>query len=202
MKKVVFTLALVLGLGVNQMMNAQVVSMGVKADANMSNFLLKDIPAMKSKMGFGASLGGFVKVDFTENFAVQPELLFHFKNSKDEIKLTGIKTDYQYFGAELPVYAIGQMSLGDGRFYAGVGPYIGFGFDAKSKIGGVKTNLYKNDVLKRFDFGAGVMIGYEFSNRMQINAGYKMGSINTLDTKIGDSKKRNQTINLGVGYRF
>ena len=35
---------------------------------------------------------------------------------------------------QLPVYAIGQTELGNGRFYGGVGPFVGFGFDAKRKI--------------------------------------------------------------------
>lgn len=202
MKKVILSIALLVGLGSVQNSNAQTISMGVKAEANTSSFLLTDLPNLESNMGFGASVGGFMKVDLSENFAIQPEVMFHFKNSQQKIKSTGIKTDYQYFGAEIPVYALGQCSLGDGRFYGGVGPYVGFGFDAKNKNNGIKIDQYKNDLMKRFDFGAGAMLGYEFSNRMQINASYKMGLINTLDKGSNDSKMRNQTISLGLGYRF
>lgn len=201
MKKIFLTLAVVLGLGVTQSSKAQSVSLGIKTETNTSGFLLKNLSGSKSKLGFGASLGGFAKVEVTESFAIQPELLFHYKNSKMEAKETKTKFSYQYFGVEVPVYALGQFALGGGKFYAGVGPYVGFGINAKYKKG-AKANLYKDDLMKRFDFGAGALIGYEFSNRTQINAGYKMGLINTLDKGKGSSKMRNQTISLGWGYRF
>ena len=144
MKKIVFTLAIILGLGSVGQLSAQNVSFGVKADANMSNFLLSDMDNSKSKMNVGASLGGFAKIDFHENFALQPELLFHYKASEMEEKITNIKTDYEYWGAEIPVYALYQTNLVNGsRFYAGLGPYVGFGFDATGKTGSVETDLYK-----------------------------------------------------------
>lgn len=208
MKKVILTFAVVFGLGVLQS-NAQSISGGIKADANTSNFLLKDMDGSKSNLGFGASLGGFMKVELTENFAIQPELMFHFKNSEMEVKATGEKTDYQYFGTEIPIYFVGQTVIGNGKFYIGVGPYVGFGFDAKYKVSGADNiDLYKKDkqtdkaAMQRWDLGAGAMIGYELVSGIQINVGYKMGFINALDAGKDNSKMRNQTISLGLGYRF
>ncbi len=196
MKKLAVTLAVVLGLGFTTV-NAQDISAGIKADANISNFILKDMGDVSSNMKFGASLGGFMKVDITEHFAVQPELLFHYKMS--EIELLGDKTDFEYWGVEVPVYAVGQWNAGNGRFYAGVGPYIGCGFSAKYKTGDI--DLYDTDYMKRLDFGGGATIGYEFGNGIQINAGYKIGFLNMLDTD-GDAKMLPQTVSLGVGFRF
>ncbi|MDL2319556.1 PorT family protein [Alistipes sp. OttesenSCG-928-B03] len=198
MKKAMLGLMLILGLGATQA-NAQSVSFGVKAEANLSNFILSDMSGVESKMGVGATVGGFAKFDITQNFAIQPELLFHFQASKTEAG--SIKRPYEYWGMEIPVYAMGQWTnRSNGRFYAGVGPYIGVGFDAKYFK--PETKLYKNDVLQPWDFGFGAQVGYEFANGIQINGGYKIGVIDALDTGKDDATMLPQRISLGVGFRF
>lgn len=196
MKKLFLGFMLLCATGVAQV-NAQSTSIGIKAEATMSNFIVKDIPGMKSKMGVGANLGGFVKIDLTQNFALQPELLLKYQRS--EMKQSKVKRDFKYFGMEIPVYAMGQWSSNSGnRFFAGVGPYVGYGFSAK--LNKPDTKLYKKDVLKPWDFGAKAIIGYEFANGIQINAGYKIGFINAVDK--GSGKMLPQAISLGLGYRF
>ena len=198
MKKVILGLALVLGMGMTQV-NAQTISGGIKADANMSGFILSDLDGQKSKMGFGASLGGFAKVDLHQNFAIQPELLFHFQTSKYEVG--NVERDYEYWGVEIPVYAMFQHTdFSSNRFYAGVGPYIGYGFSAKYKDPDYK--LYKEDAMQPWDFGFGAQVGYEFSNGIQINAGYKIGVIDALDRGKDNATMLPHKISLGVGYRF
>ncbi len=194
----VMTLSLI-GLGAMQA-NAQT-SFGIKADANLSNFVLKDMPGVKSNMGVGASLGGFAKFDFGEFFAIQPELLFHYQSS--ETKSGGVARDFEYWGVEIPIYAMAQCQVGNNsRFYAGVGPYVGVGFDARYKEPTYK--LYKEDYLQPWDFGVGAQVGYEFGNGIQINAGYKIGMINAIndDANLGDAKMLPQRVSLGVGFRF
>ena len=171
MKRIFLSLVVVMGFGLTQI-NAQT-SFGIKAEANSSNFILSDMAGMKSNLGYGATLGGFTKIEFGENFALQPELLFHFKNSQLETKATGAKTDFQYFGVEIPVYAVGQMKLGNGKGFIGIGPYASFGGDARYKVDGMDDiNLYKKydgakSAMQRWDFGAGGMLGYEFSNGIE-----------------------------------
>ena len=139
MKKVVFLVALALGLGMTKA-QAQEVFGGIKADANMSNFILNDMDEMKSKVGFGATIGGYTKIGLGEKFALQPEILLHYKNSKMEVEASGKETDFQYFGVELPVYAVLQT----GNFFIGAGPYLGLGIDARYKASGASdVELYK-----------------------------------------------------------
>lgn len=196
MKKTVIGVMLLLGIGATQV-SAQTTSFGAKAEANISNFILSDMDGAKSKMNVGATVGGFAKFDITRGFAIQPELLFSYQSSKMEV---GNEEDtFNYWGMEIPVYAMGQWYCNNGsRFYAAVGPYIGVGFSAKYKDADV--NLYKDDALQPWDFGAKAQIGYEFANRIQINAGYKIGFINAVDK--GDGKMLPQTVSLGIGYRF
>jgi len=207
MKKVFLSVVLVLGLGIIQT-HAQGVLGGIKVDANMSNFILSDMDGMKSKMGFGVTAGGFTKMEFGENFALQPEILLHFKTSKMEVEATGSEMDFQYFGVELPVYAVGQFSMGSGKGFVGAGPYLGMGIDARYKANGMDdVNLYKEydgqkSEMQRFDVGVGAMLGYELSNRLQITATYKIGFIDALNANKDNASMQNQTINLGLGYRF
>lgn len=203
MKKVaLYSLVILMGLGFSEL-KAQTVSYGAKASANMTNFFVKDMDA-ESSMKVGASLGGFVKIDFNEYFALQPELMFSYKGSKMKEKSTGEKDNFEYWGVQIPVYAVGQMQLGTGRGYVGLGPYVEYGFSAKFKD--ADTDLYKKHdgekYMNRFDFGLGCMVGYEFPNRIQINASYQMGLIDLLDAQKDNSTLRSQYLSLGVGYRF
>lgn len=178
------------------------ISYGVKAEMNMSNFLLTDLDAQKSTMKVGPNLGGFMKIDLHPNFAIQPEVTFFYKTSKMEIGI--LEDDFKQWGMQVPVYALGQMQTNNGRFYAGVGPYLGLGFDARYKDADV--NLYDEVAgktpMNRWDFGLGTMLGYEFGNGIQLNAGYQFGFVNQLDALKDDAKMRTQTVSVGVGYRF
>lgn len=207
MKKTFLGCMLILIVGATQV-NAQSISGGIKADANISNFILTDMDHAESNMGFGATLGGFAKFDIVKNFAIQPELLFHFQTSTWE--QFGQELDYQYWGMEIPVYAMGQWyTKSNDRFYAAVGPYVGVGFDAKWKMDGIDDiDLYEKDdisdeaLLQRWDFGFGAMLGYEFNFGLQINAGYKIGVINSLDAGKDDATMLPQKVSLGLAYRF
>jgi hypothetical protein len=206
-KKMFLLAVLVLGSGLLQA-QAQEVKGGIKVDANTSNFILNDLDGMKSKLGFGVSAGGYTKFEFGNSFALQPEILLHYKNSKMEVKATGSETDFQYFGVELPVYAVAQTNIGNGKGFIGAGPYLGFGIDARYKTDGADdVNLYKEyggkkSEMQRWDVGAGAILGYEFSNRLQINATYKIGFVNALNANKDDASMLNQTVSLGLGYRF
>jgi opacity protein-like surface antigen len=208
MKKIYLAcLSLLMTAGLVKVNAQSPISYGVKAELNMSNFFLSDLD-YSSRMKAGPNLGGFMKIDLHENFAIQPELSFFYRTSK--IKKEGAKNDnFKQWGMAIPVYAIGQTELGNGRFYGGVGPFIGFGFDAKRKVeNGKKIDLYKkvngDKEMKRWDFGFGALLGYELSNKLQINAAYQVGVINQVDRlkDKDDAKLRSQVVSLGLGYRF
>ena len=208
MRKMILSMFLVMGLGVAQM-SAQDVTGGLKVEANMANFILNDMDNMKSKLGVGITVGGFGMIEFNDNFAFRPEVLLHYKNSVMENKTSGAEFDYQYFGVEIPLYAVAQIDMSGNKGFIGLGPYVGFGIDARYKADGMNDVKLFDEIgntgkstMQRWDFGAGVMLGYEFWNRIGINAGYKIGFLNALDTGSNSAKMLNQTISLGLSYRF
>lgn len=210
MKKKVIGLVIVLGLS-SSYSNAQgliaklkeKISIGVKAEGNYSNFILSDMNNTKSTMGIGGSVGTSIKFDISRNFAIQEDIMFTYASSG--LKQDGIEDTYNYFGTEVPIYLMGQWNTPVmGRFYVGVGPYFSMGFSAKLKDSDI--NLYKkvdgSRPMTRLTTGAAAQIGYEFPCRLQINASYKIGLTNSLDSEKDNYKMRAQSVSLGIGYCF
>ena len=186
-------------------LNAQVkIDWGLKAEMNTSNFLFESVPEVKSDFGLGAGLGAFARVNLGENFALQPELMVHWQNSI--LKQNGAKNDFQYWGMEILVYAIGQIAFDNNTIiYAGLAPYWRLGFSAQNRTD--KINLYKGDettdaFMQRGDIGAGVILGVELPFGMQINASYKYGLLNILGDQGESSGMSSQVISFGLGVRF
>lgn len=209
MKKGVIVFVLCFGLGLAQA-NAQGlisaikerVTIGIKAEANYSNFILSDMPDCKSEMGIGANIGTSIRFNISKHFAIQEDILFTYSTS--EFTQNEVKDTYQYFGTEVPIYLTGQWgTLSGGRIYGGAGLYFGYGFNAKLKDS--NPDLYKKvdgeRYMKRMSHGAAAYIGYELRCGLQINASYKIGR-NVLDAEKNNSKMCPQSVSLGIGYNF
>ncbi|MDL2303334.1 PorT family protein, partial [Dysgonomonas sp. OttesenSCG-928-D17] len=194
--------------------NAQTkASFGLKLNGNMTNLRLIKMNDKNNRFEPGASLGGFVKIEFSRNFALQPELMMSYTEGK--IKIGGEKAKYEYSSVEVPVYAIGQFEAGNGKFFFGLAPIVGYGFDsndAKVKIGNgelpslddfweVDSDNYIKLGLNHWYYGGAIIAGYELQSGLTFHAGYQR----THDFR-SDSKKRSKiethTISLGIGYKF
>ena len=180
---------------------------GIKAEANLSTFILSDMPDTKSNMNIGSTFGVFVKFDLSKHFAIQEDILASYKTLM--LEQENVKSDYHYWGMEINIYALGQWKLkGNDRIYLGVGPCTEYGISADLETKGTKTDMYKEDPvtgkapMTKLNIGAGLMIGYEFSCRIQMNAGYRIGFTNILDAGNDNSSMFPSKLSLGIGYRF
>lgn len=179
---------------------------GPKIEANASNFLLSDMDGAVSKMNMGGSAGGFIGYRISERFSVQEDLLVHYQTSQWE--QNGQKGDFSYLGAEFTLYAMGNWNLfGENRFMIGVGPFVGYGLDAKYKTGNTETDLYEEDsngnkVLQPLSAGAAVTLGYELKCGLQFNASCKVGIIDQLDADKKNADLLPIRISMGIAYRF
>jgi len=201
MKKMIFTAILAIGSMFAVTVNAQTTtSFGVKLDGNLTNVKVSNLQGGGTSFKPGASIGGFSKIEFGEHFALQPELLFSYTERK--INLVGEKTKFKYASVEIPVYALRQFNVGQGKVFIGAGPNIGYGFSIDSKT----EKLPEGDPgenkleLSHWYMGGSAMVGYEFRCGLSINAGYKLSY--DLSSKNKTSGADTQTISLGVGYRF
>lgn len=201
MKRIILTAILAIDSTFALTVNAQTnTSFGVKLNGNLTNVEVSNMQNGSSSFKPGASLGGFAKIEFGEHFALQPELLFSYTERK--INMVGEKARFKYASVEIPVYAMGQFSVGRGKLFVGIGPNIGYGFSIDSKT--EKLQDWEESAnkleLSHWYMGGGVLVGYEFNNGISINAGYKLGY--DLSSKNKTSGADTQTISLGVGYRF
>ena len=179
------------------------VSVGFKAGASLSNYRLGgNMKGFDSKMSIGGSVGGFVKYDLSENFALQSGIDVYYRTSKLESTTDRTSNKINFFGVEIPLYGMLQGELGSGKAFIGAGPYVGFGISAKSN----GTNLFKNSsvagkpAMNRFDYGVGGIIGYDFDKNWQINASYQFG-LADLHKGNGGSMK-NHGASIGLAYKF
>ena len=180
-------------------------SFGIKASAGISDFVIRDMENCQSNSKFGASAGIFLKLE-SRSFALQYELALRYRTCELENTVNHTQTDYQYWGLELLIYLTGQIKAGSGKVFIGAGPCVSLGLDAKQTAGNV--DLYKKDkttctsIMHRWDFGLGAMAGYEFNNGISFFAGYQAGLINQLSAEKNEMTMKNQTIGLGIGYKF
>jgi len=206
MKKNVVTFLLAVGaLIFSTQLSAQdkPVSFGFKAGTSLSNYRLGgDMNSSKSKMNFGGSVGGFVKVDLSANFALQTGIDVYYKASKLESATDNSADKFKSYGVEVPLFGIIQGAVGSGKVFIGAGPYVGYGLSAKSD----GVNLFEKNsetgkpAMKRFDYGFGGIVGYDFDKNWQINASYQLGLADLDKAKGGSMKSHGASI--GIAYKF
>ncbi|MEG2162654.1 MAG: outer membrane beta-barrel protein [Chryseobacterium sp.] len=174
------------------------VSIGLKAEAN-STFYKYDSESIysNSSQELGGSSGLFVKYEFNRWFALQSDLMLHYRNSEMENKLSNEKSKLKSYDLELPVYAVFQTKLGTGKIFVGLGSYMSYGISAK--MGDI--NLNDKDVtdkapMKQLNYGVAAIIGYDF-RRFQINTSFI--SQNGIGVMTETSSLRRESISLGIG---
>ncbi|MDR2040863.1 MAG: PorT family protein [Tannerella sp.] len=177
------------------------VSGGLKMEANIHQFWLYELDYI-SKIKVAPNLGCFLEIELNKRLAIQPELMFFFRNSG--IRQGGREDDFQQWGMTIPVYLLGRECIDDGIWYFGLGAYTGFGFNARMK--NAKTALYEEiegkAIMNRWDYGISAMLGYEYCDGIQISAGLHLGLKDQLDAGKDDATVINKVLTVGMGYRF
>lgn len=196
---------------------------GVKAGMNVSS-LSKDsnLSDQKSKIGFNA--GVFMNAPLSENFSIQPEVLYSQYGSKVDgtststIGATTItdKSSYSVNLDYITVPVMFQYKLVP-SFYLEAGPEFGFLVGAKTKgdntitttTGGTSTTLTSTgttdikDGTATFNFGAGIGAGYNITENIGINARYVAGFTDVAqDRPSGSDSVKNNVFQVGLNYKF
>jgi hypothetical protein len=185
--------------------NAQAsVSGGLKMEVNMHQFRLYGPDDYTgNRMNAAPNLGGFLEIELNDSFAIQPEMMFFFRNSG--IRYDNRDDHVRQWGMMIPFYLVRREYIDNGTWYFGLGAYAGFGFSARMK--NAKTALYdKADghaaAMNRWDYGISALIGYEYGNGIQINAGFQLGLKDQLDARKDDATAINKIFIAGIGYHF
>ena len=114
---------------------------------------------------FSGSIGGVFGIQFTEMFALEPEVMFHFGNGFSREIDRGyetVKGSVYWTTLEIPVMFKAKFAVGDGHFAVAVGPQFNFLLgDINEKIDG-NTESYSAAEYGFNTFTLGIGAGVEY----------------------------------------
>jgi Outer membrane protein beta-barrel domain len=200
-------------------------SFGIKGGVNFNNIYGKNSNGddLKNDILTAYNVGINVEIPVAPEFYFQPGVIFSVKGAKSKEVVLGQNytstTKISY--AEVPLNFLYKPLLGNGHLLLGFGPYVAFGVGGKATYegpGSTQTEKVKfkntvkisdpNDVtyFKPFEAGAGLLAGYEFSNKLsfQLNAQIGLTEINPEYEGSTNDKTSAKNIGFGfsLGYRF
>lgn len=201
MKKV-FMLMVVMLLGISTVAFSQM-KYGVKAALNMSNVKFSEDIGMDPKVKMGLAIGGFLRFDVSEKFAIQPELLYSsmgtvFKDIEEE----GFEYDATYKLGYLSVPIIAKYYVSPGLSIQ-AGPQLDLLLSAKVKYeaeGESETEDMK-DEFESLNLGLAFGLGYEMESGLGFDLRYVLG-LSELMKDADEVKTKSTLIQIGVTYKF
>lgn len=180
---------------------------GVKGGINPSvwNVKIGDTKEEDYKSRVGFHFGAVVDFSISDNFSIQPQLLFVNKGSKekhgdhdDKILVSSI---------DIPVNFLYKTNAGKGKFFVGGGPNLGFNLSGKIKgehdgeMEEEKLEIGSEDgQIKAFDFGLNALAGFEFSNGLFVSANFTPGIANLSNTN--NVTARSSYFGVSLGFMF
>ena len=201
----------------------RIVSGGLLAGANMSNFIItRNHRPMSSHMRIGCELGGFIDFRLSKHFSIQPQVLFTAQ--ENYFAATDTTNHLWSFGMEIPVYFLGRfgnMQQGYVQFGGGLFTHFTLASNVPNKYrsydivpgpGTDQTDGYDYSrlyTLHNNHFGICVTVGYECTFGLQINLHYKIslsdiaGFYSEMKGQdIADALIYPQSISINLGYRW
>ena len=216
-----FFLILIL-FGFTAQTRAQGVSFGLRGGFDLQNINGKDFEGddLEFDLVPRFNVGAFAEIPVAPDFYFQPALLFSTKGAKTtgEIFDQDLSLEYNISYLELPLSFLYKPVLGNGRFFLGFGPYLGYGIGGKAKYS-INNTTTEEDIeftneyddsqslsqFKPFDFGANVFFGYELAMgfSFQLNTQLGLAKINPdpMDSE-DESSWKNTGFGISLGYRF
>ncbi len=205
---------------------------GVRAGVNLSTISHVDEAGEKQDTESIPSFQIGLTVDrpIAADFYLQPALLYSGKGFKQDggwLAGSGNEFKAKVSYVELPVNVLYKPHLGTGNLLLGAGPYLAYGTggkweaDGQIVVGDIVLSesegdaIFKNDVVdgefgnylygKPWDYGANVMLGYEFLQQfsVQLNAQFGIANLQPdVDGRKPEGHIRNNSYGISVGYRF
>ena len=146
-------------------------SVGAKGNIGIATTIqsMNDEPVEDILPVFSGSIGGVLGIQFTEMFALEPEVMFHFGNGysvEDELAGKTLKNSFNWTTLEIPVMFKAKFAVGDGHFAVAVGPQFNFLLgDINTKLehdGGTETYSFSADDIGFNTFTLGIGAGVEY----------------------------------------
>lgn len=143
-----------------------------------------------------------------KGFSFQPGLYYTGKggNSNDGQSTGKLKFNY----LQLPVNLVYSVPVSAGKFYFGGGPYAAYALSAKAedKVNGQNVSVdltLGNDAgsdIKRTEFGIGLLIGFQFTNKLNLGVNSDFGLTSVLPGSNNGYSLKNRVYGITAGYSF
>ena len=195
MKKILLLACLAAGLS-STAVRAQGVRIGIKAGPSLTTFNGKDADGLKYKFGFHGGI--LAELGITDNFAIQPEILFSMKGAKGLDDLSGDEAKINLSYVDIPVLL---KVKADGLFFE-AGPQLGIKVGATGKKGPISVDI--KEVFRTVDFGYAAGLGYQVASGPMVGLRYNGGFSNVFKNinVVDQAKVHNSAFQLYVGYLF
>ena len=192
-------------------------SFGAKAGLNLTNISQKwggKKPSGDDKFSMkpGFQLGVVAEYEVTENFVIQPGLVFAQQGAqmKEKHGSDWMKYSINLNYLQIPINGQYKMELSGMNLVLQAGPYIGFAIGGNEKVSwkmdGKKDSDKesiefgsKDGEMKRLDFGLGVGAALELGN-IQVGVGYNLGLMNLMNGGDSDNFIKNNGIAITATY--
>ena len=203
-------------------LQAQKLNGGIKAGMNATSWggdvsqaladLVGQTSILPGTIKQGYHVGGFLSIPLGQQFILEPGLYYSTKGieanytygvANNLLKLKGnLVNDAHYL--DLPVLA--KVQLGNG-FQLFAGPQLSYLLANKVRAeAGIMGFSYEQDFdwksgFREWDFGLAGGVGYQFTNGIQLQAGYDHG-LRSLDSGKSNIDLYNRAVKLSLGYKF
>jgi hypothetical protein len=205
------------------------VRIGIKGGVNFANITFSDNGETSSNNVLPSfNAGAYLDLPLGEGIALQPGLMLEGKGEKINYSSSAVNTDYTIkvnpIYLEVPVNFVGKVPVGkEAHLLLGLGPYAAFGIAGRVKgdgtILGVSTSGSSDikwdddtpfnsgdknqgyDKLKRFDYGANFMAGFELGNvTLTANYGLGLAKVPSGSNNSDDDKYKNRVFGISLGF--
>jgi len=173
---------------------SQEISFGVKGGLNLSDWNTS-LENEKFKMSTLFHVGGIVEIALSDQFSLQPEILFSSKGVKD----IEVPDSYNFVLNYIDIPVMAKYYVAEG-FSLEVGPQLGILTSAKITDGNNSEDM--KEYVESTEFALGVGMGYGMENGFFVNVRYNLG-LSDIDKDTTDNDYvKNNVIQFSVGYMF
>lgn len=163
---------------------------GIKVGGNISD-LHSDGSSSHTKVGL--HVGALAHIHLSDQFALQPELVYSRQGAKSKASGNDISVHLDYLN--VPVLIQYMFSNG---LRIQTGPQLGFMLSAKAESGNESQNV--KDRYNSIDLSLPIGVGYLTESGFGVDVRYVLGLSNVNEDD--DNKVTNRVLQLGVFYQF
>lgn len=191
---------------------SQEMGFGIKAGVNLPNYRYTNSSgsnAWDSDATTNFHVTAYLDAPISNYFAVQPGLSLQGKGAKlMESDFGNTTVTQNTMWLEIPVNFTAKIPTGDvGSFIIGAGPYVGIGLTGKNKyasdLGEAERefDFGADGSLKRTDFGANILAGYQMNQGISVTANYGLG-LTDISPNWTSNKIFNRVWAISLGFRI